>query len=316
MNPDLYADLTTRLKYATPPAVKNLVATDQEIDAILRDTSLPLREKRRILSDALNRLQLYKSMIDSENVADSMTAQFTDASSSSSRFPPPPSSSYVYPGTRRPQQQQQRQQFDTYRLVIQSTPRRFDQATPHFFGPTSATRSATARTSQQQLQQHQISPTGPLSSSAFQRQLAEGDDEDDGDQYRQQQFVTPSTAATPSASASVSADRTGPVLDMDATILQMVPQNYKQQALQFLKAIENLPENVIKIDPNTLQVLVRGRPTIHIVDVLKQMANTLLPNPELLLCLWPDFKAWSDYWPDKATCRLQLLEARELETIF
>ncbi len=86
MNPDLYADLTTRLKYATPPAVKNLVATDQEIDAILRDTSLPLREKRRILSDALNRLQLYKSMIDSENVAASMTAPLTDASSSSSRF--------------------------------------------------------------------------------------------------------------------------------------------------------------------------------------------------------------------------------------
>ncbi len=47
MNPDLYMDLTTRLKYATPPAVKNLVATDQEIDTILRDASLPLREKCR-----------------------------------------------------------------------------------------------------------------------------------------------------------------------------------------------------------------------------------------------------------------------------
>ncbi len=42
MNPDLYADLTTRLKYATPPAMKNLVAMDQEIDAILGDASLPL----------------------------------------------------------------------------------------------------------------------------------------------------------------------------------------------------------------------------------------------------------------------------------
>ncbi len=72
MNPDLYTDLTTRLKYATPPAVKNLVSTDQEIDAILRDASLPLREKCHILSNALNRLQLYKSMIDSESVAESL----------------------------------------------------------------------------------------------------------------------------------------------------------------------------------------------------------------------------------------------------
>ncbi len=76
INPDLYTDLTTRLKYATLPTVRNLVVTDQEIDTILRDANLPLREKRCILSDALYRLQLYKSF--PPNL-------FTDASTSTTR---------------------------------------------------------------------------------------------------------------------------------------------------------------------------------------------------------------------------------------
>ncbi len=269
MNTDLYADLTTRLKYATPPTVKNMVATDQEIDAILRDVNLPLREKHRILSDALYRLQLYKSMIDSESFADSIVGPNATAASSPmdvgavNRLAP-----YSSQPARR------RQQWDSYRLVIQSSPHQFDQSTPHFFvGPTSATRSATAKTSPQQQQLHQVSPTGPLSSSAFQRQLAEGDDDDDGD--LQQQFATPLSVVPPSTSTSASVDRTGSVSDMDAAILQMAPQNYQQQALQFLKAIEILPEDIIRVDPTSLQVVVRGRSTIHIVDALKQMANTL-----------------------------------------
>ncbi len=88
--------------------MKNLVATDQEIDAILRDTSLLLREKRRILPDALNRLQLFKSMIDSESVADSISAlPSTDA-------------------RLLPSQAMRRQQYNTYRPVIQSTPEQID----------------------------------------------------------------------------------------------------------------------------------------------------------------------------------------------
>ncbi len=88
--------------------MKNLVATDQEIDAILRDASLLLREKRQILPDALNRLQPYKSMINSESVANSISAlPSTDA-----RFIPSPA--------------MRRQQYDTYRPVIQSSPQRID----------------------------------------------------------------------------------------------------------------------------------------------------------------------------------------------
>ncbi len=271
INPDLYMDLTTRLKYATPPAVKHLVATDQEIDAILRDANLPLREKRRILSEALYRLQLYKSMIDSESIADSMVGPnaATSMVTGANRLAP-----YSSQAARRP--------WDTYRPVIQSsTPQRFDQPSMipphHFFAPTTSTTSARMPQQlqqQQQQQQQQISPS-PLSASAFQRQL----DDADGDE---QQFATPHPAAaassTASASASASADRNGkPITNMDAEILNFVPQNYQQQAFQFLKAIETLPDDVIKIDPNTLEVIVRGRPAIHIVDALKQISNTLPP---------------------------------------
>ncbi len=261
MNPDLYADLTTRLKYATPPAVKNLVATDQEIDAILRDPNLPLREKRRILSDALYRLQLYKSMIDSESVADSMVGPMDTADSS--RFTAPAA---------------RRRQWDTYRPVISSsTPQqRFTAASSDrklsSIHPSVSTKSATTTP---QLQQ-QISPTGLLSSSAFQRQLAADDDDVDDDDL--QQFATPDPAAAAASSSTSAADTSErPITNVDAEILKYVAKNYHQQAFHFLKAIETLPDDVIKIDPNTLEVMVRGRPAIHIVDLLKEMANTLPP---------------------------------------
>ncbi|MCP4705355.1 MAG: hypothetical protein GY865_12155 [candidate division Zixibacteria bacterium] len=115
MNPDLYANLTTRLKYSTPPTVKNLVATDQEIDAILRDANLPLREKCCILSDALYRLQLYKFMIDSESIADSMVRQNAAVASSSSMDA---GANRLAPYSLQPPR---RRQWDTYTPVIQSS---------------------------------------------------------------------------------------------------------------------------------------------------------------------------------------------------
>ncbi len=75
VNPDLYKDLTTRLKFATTPEVKQLISTDQEVENILKDESLPPREKRRILSEALRRLETYKTMVDTEPAAAAATNQ-------------------------------------------------------------------------------------------------------------------------------------------------------------------------------------------------------------------------------------------------
>ncbi len=86
--------------------MKNLVATDQEIDAILRDASL-------CQLCQLNRLQLYNSMIDSESVAESMVSPSADTTAVTALL-----------AARRPQQPQ----WCTYRLVIQSILHRFNQA--------------------------------------------------------------------------------------------------------------------------------------------------------------------------------------------
>ena len=66
INPEVYKNLQTRLKYTTPPALSQLVDTDQSIDELLQDSNVSTREKQRILSEKLQELHTLKDIVQSK----------------------------------------------------------------------------------------------------------------------------------------------------------------------------------------------------------------------------------------------------------
>lgn len=64
VDPAIWQTLQTRLKYSTDPFTKNLLKADEELDQALKLEDVSLEDQKRLVSDALQKIQLYKSMGD------------------------------------------------------------------------------------------------------------------------------------------------------------------------------------------------------------------------------------------------------------
>ncbi len=239
VNPDLYKDLTTRLKFSTPPEVKNLISTDAEIEAILKDPKLPIHEKRDMLSDAMHRLQVFKQMIDQDSAAASEPATLFPGVTGFQPYTPRPHASRLFTSTPRSssQQQQTRRRFAPQQVGVDGD---YDDDSERTTMPSAAIPTQSAAL--------------PFS---FQG-------EQSGDRTSTQVFGTPEEGK-PSTSTSKSRSR-----DLHQEIVSEIPQSYKREALQTLKAMEAIPG--FNIDPTSLQASMRGTNIGDIAEIFTTFA--------------------------------------------
>ncbi len=202
VNPDLYKDLTTRLKFSTAPEVKNLISTDAEIEAILKNPKLPIHEKRDMLSDALRHLQVYKQMIDQDSAASEPNIQFPGVIPFQP-FTPRPHASRLFTSTPRSSSQQTRRLF------------------PHRVGVDGDSEHTTM-----------ASAAIPTHSAALPKSFQQEPYEDED--HTGTLFGTPEEDK-PRASTPTSRK------DLYQDITSQLPKSYTREALQTLTAMEQIP---------------------------------------------------------------------------
>ncbi len=265
VNPELYKDLTTRLKFATQPELKQLMSSDQDIENILTDPNISSYEKRRLLSEAVQRLQTYKTMIDMD--ADQQANPFIGTQGA-----------YSWP-----QQQQQGNRTGNRRHqapgpiqpkgpVITSTPLQRDGQQESLVFPSRFTPTA-AKPFQHY---HQFSPRmGAEASTSASAEIPRPLDHQGSSQYESPLDFSPHRVNTTRQMLRFSPTETDEASPNYQDILQALPMNYRKSATQVLKAIESLSPNLMHIDPSSHRVVIKGRELVHIVDMLKAMGNTL-----------------------------------------
>ncbi len=251
VNPDLYKDLTTRLKFATTPEVKQLISTDQEVENILKDESLPPREKRRILSEALRRLETYKTMVDMEGESVPTSAA---TSTANQREPTRP--------------EQRRVRFDIESPIFPTFPHPLGRSTPK----------------RARLEIESSSSTAPLTPSFKSSTASSSSSLSRASPFTRTDLKIPAAAAAEAATSSTiplpslpttSASRySTPVPDTYEEYFESVgvPQNYRKSAMEVVKAIESVDSNMMSIN-NKLQVLIKNQPTIHLTELLKNLSR-------------------------------------------
>ena len=258
VNPELYENLQTRLKFSTAAPVSQLIRTDQSIDKLLNDPRIPVREKQRALAQSLQELETYKDMIEDYQTTPNRLQRHHDA---------------MLPN------------IDLLRGTLAATPTAAAATGPYRRQSLQQPQKQRSMLSLSRMTSPQLASTPKdghdddddgTTASSFQSLPSENRTIMDDDVKRDLLLQKQQQQQDPSSMMVHSIGHDSSQCNQADQILSMIPEDQRETATATLSAVYNMPQDLLHIDSDTLEFMVKGQRVGHATDILNVIGNPSL----------------------------------------